>query len=97
MKKGWPITLASSQFCNDAEADFSPIQGEALAVAWLLEQTRFFTMGCNDLLVNTDHEPLVAVLGDQRLDEILKSWVDSTKEENITLEVSNRVQAWGSD
>ena len=28
-------------------------------------------MGCNDLLVNTDHEPLVAVLGDQRLDEIL--------------------------
>ena len=28
-------------------------------------------MGCNDLLINTDHEPLVAVLGDQRLGEIL--------------------------
>ena len=70
-KKGWPITLAGSRFLDKSESNYAPVEGEALAVAWSLEQTRFFTMGCNNLLVNTDHEPLVKVLGDRRLDEIL--------------------------
>ena len=26
-KKGWPINLAGSRFCNDAEADYAPIEG----------------------------------------------------------------------
>ena len=46
------------------------IEGEALAVAWSLEQTRFFTMGCDNLLVVVDHKPLVKILGDRGLDEI---------------------------
>jgi hypothetical protein len=45
-------------------------EGEASAVAWGLEQTRYFTQGCDDLLVVTDHKPLVKVLGDRTLDEI---------------------------
>ena len=55
---------------DHAESDYAPVEGEALAVAWSLEQTKFFTMGCNDLLVNTDHKPLVKILGDSRLDQI---------------------------
>ena len=39
-------------------------------MAWSLEQTRFFTLGCDDLLVVTDHKPLVKLLGDRTLDEI---------------------------
>ena len=39
-------------------------------MAWDLEQTRYFTQGCDDLLVVTDHKPLVKVLGDRILDEI---------------------------
>ena len=35
-----------------------------------MEQTRYFTMGCNDLLVVVDHKPLIKLLGDRRLDEI---------------------------
>lgn len=39
-------------------------------MAWSLEQTRFFSLGCDDLLVVTDHKPLVKLLGDRTLDEI---------------------------
>ena len=67
---GWRITLAGSRFLQSAEKRYAPIEGEALAVAWGLEQTRFFTQGCDDLLVVTDHKPLVKILGDRTLDEI---------------------------
>ena len=67
---GWRITLAGSRFLTPAERNYAPVEGEALAVAWALEQTKFFTMGCDDLLVVVDHKPLVKILGDRRLDEI---------------------------
>ena len=54
---GWRITLAGSRFLTKSESNFAPIEGEALAVAWSLEQTRFFTMGCEDLIVLVDHKP----------------------------------------
>ena len=66
---GWRITLAGSRFLQDAERRYAPIEGEALAVAWGLEQTRYFTLGCDDLLVVTDHKPLTKLLGDRMLDE----------------------------
>ena len=67
---GWRITLAGSRFLSSAEKNYAPIEGEALGVAWSLEQTRYFTMGCDDLLVVVDHKPLIKLLGDRRLDEI---------------------------
>ena len=53
-----------------AEANYAPIEGEALAVAWALEQTKIFTLGCDDLTVIVDHKPLTKLLGDKTLDEI---------------------------
>lgn len=67
---GWRITLASSRFLSSAEKHYVPIEGEALAITWGLEQTKFFTLGCPDLTVITDHKPLVKIYGDKRLDEI---------------------------
>jgi hypothetical protein len=67
---GWKITLAGSRFLTQTESKYAPVEGEALAVVWALEQTRFFTMGCPDLLVITDHQPLLKIFGDRRLDEI---------------------------
>ena len=67
---GWRVTLAGSRFLSGAEQRYAPIEGEALAVAWGLEQSKYFTQGCDDLLVVTDHKPLVKVLGDRTLDEI---------------------------
>ena len=67
---GWKITLAGSRFLSQTETNYAPVEGEALAVAWALEQTKFFTMGCNNLLVIVDHKPLVKIFGDRRLGEI---------------------------
>jgi hypothetical protein len=67
---GWRVTLAGSRFLTGAEARYAPVEGEALAVAWGLEQTKYFTQGCDKLLVVTDHKPLVKILGDRTLDEI---------------------------
>ena len=68
---GWQMTLAGSRFNSATESHYAPIEGEALAVAWALEQTKYFTQGCNSLMVATDHKPLVKVLGDKGLDSIL--------------------------
>ena len=59
-----------SRFLHGAEKRYFPIEGEALAIAWSLEQTKYFTQGCDDLLVVTDHKPLVKLLGDRTLDDI---------------------------
>ena len=62
--------MASSRFLSSAEKHYAPIEGEALAITWGLEQTKFFTLGCPDLTVITDHKPLIKIYGDKRLDEI---------------------------
>ena len=67
---GWKVTLAGSRFLTGAEKRYAAIEGEALAIAWGLEQTKYFTQGCQDLIVATDHKPLVKIFGDRTLDEI---------------------------
>ena len=67
---GWRITLAGSRFNNGAESRYAPIEGEALAIAWALEQTRYFTQGCDRLVVATNHKPLVALLGSKPLKSV---------------------------
>ena len=66
--EGWKITLAGSRFLNGSEQGWAPIEGEALAVVWGLWQTRYFTLGCNDLMVVSDHKPLKKLLGNRTLE-----------------------------
>jgi hypothetical protein len=67
---GWKITLAGSRFLKPEESRYAPIEGEALAIAWSLEQTRYFTQGCDNLLIITDHKPLTKLFGDKMLNDI---------------------------
>lgn len=67
---GWQVTLAGSRFLIGPEQRYVAIEGEALAIAWALEQTRYFTLGCENLIVATDHKPLVAIFGDKELNRI---------------------------
>ena len=48
---GWKVTLAGSRFIHGAEQCYATIEGEALAIAWSLEQTKYFTQGCDNLLI----------------------------------------------
>ena len=62
-----------SRFLTPAEQRYAIIEDEALAVAGGLEQTRYFTQGCDNLVVITNHKPLVEIFGDRTLDEVTNS------------------------
>ena len=64
----WRITLSESRFLAPAKQHCAPIEGEALGITWGLEQTKYFTLDCQELLVATDHKPLVKIYGDRTLD-----------------------------
>ena len=66
----WKLIFAGSRFTKDVETRYSPIEGEALAVVFALEQARMFVLGCPRLIVATDHKPLVPILNGRRLDLI---------------------------
>ena len=81
---GWTTTLAGSRFLSDTEKRYAAIEGEALAVAWGLEQTKYFTQGCSNLTVVTDHKPLVKIFGDRTLDEIANTRLFRLKQRTLT-------------
>ena len=80
---GWKITLAGSRFLSSTESRYAAIEGEALAIVWGLEQTRYFTQGCDKLLVVTDHKPLTKVFGDRTLDEITNTRLFRLKQRTL--------------
>ena len=80
---GWKITLAGSRFLSGAEQRYAAVEGEALAIAWGLEQTKYFTQGCQNLKVVTDHKPLVKIFGDRTLDEIPNSRLFRLKQRTL--------------
>ena len=80
---GWRVTLAGSRFPSSAEQRYAPIEGEALAIAWGLEQTKYFTQGCDNLIVVTDHKPLKKIFGDRTLDEISNTRLFQLKQRTL--------------
>ena len=80
----WQLIFAGSRFLKDPETRYSPIEGEALAVAFALEQSKMFVIGCPNLLIVTDHKPLVPILNDRRLDLIKNPRLLKLKERTLT-------------
>lgn len=80
---GWRIVLAGSRFLSSTEQRYAPVEGEALAAAWSLEQSKYFTQGCPSLIVVTDHEPLIKILGDRTLDEITNDRIFRLKQRTL--------------
>jgi hypothetical protein len=65
-KDRWRLMYANSRFCSSAESRYSPIEGEALAVAWGLERGKYFLLGCRDLVICVDHKPLVGLYAEDK-------------------------------
>ena len=80
---GWKLCLVGSRFTHPAESRYAPIEGEALAVAYALHQTRYYVMGCSDLIVATDHKPLLQVLNDRSLTDIDNRRLLNLKEKTL--------------
>ena len=62
--------MVGSSFTSPAESNYAPIEGECLGVANALKKTRYYTQGCEKLLIGVDHKPLLGVLIDKSLESI---------------------------
>ena len=62
--------MVGSSFLSPTEQNYSPIEGEGLAVVNALHKTRHYTQGCDKLIVCTDHKPLVPVMSTKALENI---------------------------
>ena len=82
-RDGWEITLVGSRFTHAAEFRYTPIEGEALAVADALDKTSFFVLGCTNLIVAVDHKPLLKILGDRSLEDISNNRLRNLKEKTL--------------
>ena len=82
-KDGWKLCLVGSRFTHNAEERYAPIEGEALGIVYALQQTRYYTEGCTDLIVATDHKPLVGVLNDRPLTDIANRRLLNLKEKTL--------------
>lgn len=80
---GWKLCLVGSRFTHPAESRYAPIEGEALAVVYALHQTRYYVLGCKDLLVATDHKPLLQILNDRSLTDIDNRRLLNLKEKTL--------------
>ena len=81
---GWKITLVGSRFTHPAESRYAPIEGEALAVADALERTKILRcLAVTNLIVAVDHQPLLKVLGDRKLEDIKNPRLFNLKEKTL--------------
>ena len=48
--------FAGSRFTHQAESRYAPVEGEALVVFYGLESARQFVLGCDSLVLATDHK-----------------------------------------
>ena len=67
---GWKVCGVGSRITSPAESRYSPSEGEALAVVNALEKNKYFTLGCNNLTIGTDHKSLLGLFKDRSLDGI---------------------------
>ena len=66
----WTLTQAGSCFLSDAECRYAIIELEKLAVCWAILKCHTFLAGLQHFQVVTDHNPLIPILNNHRLDEI---------------------------
>ena len=66
----WTLVQAGSQFLSDAESRYATIELQLLAVVWAIAKCKVFLEGLQHFHILTDHNPLVPILNNRRLDEI---------------------------
>ena len=62
--------MAGSRFLRQNEKNWCLGKGEGLAVVYALHKTRHFVLGCKQLYMATDHNPLLGTFGDRNLEQM---------------------------
>ena len=84
--EGWSLVFAGSRCTQGSERDYFPTEGEALGVAWSLEHAKHFIIGCLNLIVATDHQPLLGILNDRDLSTIDNPKLSKLKERTLNFQ-----------
>jgi hypothetical protein len=79
----WKLVLAGSKTTNDAQSRYSPSEGECLAAVYGLEKCKMYTLGCPNLTLATDHNPLTGILNDRNLENISNPRLQKLKERTL--------------
>ncbi len=79
----WQLVFAGSKSTNAAQSRYCPIEGECLAAAYGLERCRMYTLGCPDLTLAVDHNPLTRILNNRNLDDIANPRLRRLKEKTL--------------
>ena len=79
----WKLVFAGSKTTNESQQRYSPTEGECLAAVYGLKRCRMYTLGCPNLTLATDHNPLTGILNDRRLDTIDNSRLLELKEKTL--------------
>ena len=66
---GWLPVSYASRTMTETEQRYAQIEKEALAVTWACQKFDFFLVG-RTFLIETDHKPLVPLLGNKDLSEL---------------------------
>ena len=78
----WKMVLCDSRTCKDAEQNYAPIEGEALAITWAMKKAKLFLLG-RKFRVVTDHSPLTNIFNDRSLADIENTRLLSLKEKTL--------------
>ena len=79
----WKLVYAGSKTTNPAQSRYCPIEGECLAAAYGLSRCRMYTLGCPNLTLAVDHNPLTRILNDRNLDDVSNPRLRSLKEKTL--------------
>ena len=85
-KGHWKLVYAGSKRTNESQMKYSPTEGECLAAAYGLNRCRMYTLGCRNLILATDHNPLTGILNDRRLDSIENPRLLKLKEKTLAFD-----------
>merc|ERR1711954_71549 len=75
--------MLGSRFTSPAEQNYSAVEGELQAVVDGLHKTRYYTQGCEKLIVGADHKPLLGIINDKRLEDIDNMRIRRLKEKTF--------------
>ena len=79
----WQLVFAGSKTLNGSQSRYCPIEGECLAATYGLEKCRMYTLGCPNLTLAVDHNPLTRILNDRNLDDITNPRIRRLKEKTL--------------
>ena len=80
---GWKPVYCNSRTLAPEEANYAPIEGEGLAVAWALKKARLFLLGHPKFTIYVDHNPLVRIFGSKSLADIDNIRLQKQKEKTL--------------